>query len=296
MVPPSSLRISRVHRYSGSRLLCAVFAYETITLSSTASQLFRLTLQIRVSVLNPIGISTNGLAFFVFARHYSRNLGWFLFLRVLRCFSSPGSPPIPIWFSIGSMILHHRGFPIRKSTDRCLFTAPRGLSQLVTSFFGSWCQGIHLMLFVTWTYCSPILRWVSQYLFTDLVACFFTTLWWQNCSFLPFFFGKTNFYLFLLLSQYLFVCFIRFSMIICIHSISSIEWSVWMDSNHRPRAYQARALTCWAMSPFSLPMYLVHLFAILLKLLQLLVEMMGFEPMTPCLQGRCSPSWATPPY
>ena len=22
---------------------------------------------------------------------------------------------------------------------------------------------------------------------------------------------------------------------------------------------------------------------------------MGFEPMTPCLQGRCSPSWATPP-
>ena len=23
--------------------------------------------------------------------------------------------------------------------------------------------------------------------------------------------------------------------------------------------------------------------------------MMGFEPMTPCLQGRCSPSWATPP-
>ena len=27
-----------------------------------------------------------------------------------------------------------------------------------------------------------------------------------------------------------------------------------------------------------------------------LVEMMGFEPMTPCVQGRCSPNWATPPY
>ena len=27
-----------------------------------------------------------------------------------------------------------------------------------------------------------------------------------------------------------------------------------------------------------------------------MVEMMGFEPMTPCLQGRCSPSWATPPF
>ena len=26
-----------------------------------------------------------------------------------------------------------------------------------------------------------------------------------------------------------------------------------------------------------------------------LVEMKGFEPLTPCLQGRCSPNWATPP-
>ena len=34
----------------------------------------------------------------------------------------------------------------------------------------------------------------------------------------------------------------------------------------------------------------------LLSIFSPLVEMMGFEPMTPCLQGRCSPSWATPPY
>ena len=27
-----------------------------------------------------------------------------------------------------------------------------------------------------------------------------------------------------------------------------------------------------------------------------LMEMEGFEPLTPCLQGRCSPNWATPPY
>ena len=40
----------------------------------------------------------------------------------------------------------------------------------------------------------------------------------------------------------------------------SLAWWAQVDSNHRPRAYQARALTCWAMSPFSLPMYLVHLF------------------------------------
>ena len=40
---------------------------------------------------NPNRIATIGLASSAFARHYSRNLGWFLFLRVLRCFSSPGS-------------------------------------------------------------------------------------------------------------------------------------------------------------------------------------------------------------
>ena len=32
----------------------------------------------------------NGLSCFPFARHYSGNHGCFLFLRVLRCFSSPG--------------------------------------------------------------------------------------------------------------------------------------------------------------------------------------------------------------
>ena len=49
------------------------------------------------------------------------------------------------------MVLHHGSSLIRKSTDRSLFAAPRGLSQLVTSFFGSWCQGIHLMLLFAWT-------------------------------------------------------------------------------------------------------------------------------------------------
>ena len=33
----------------------------------------------------------------------------------------------------------------------------------------------------------------------------------------------------------------------------------------------------------------------LIKKLSFLMEMEGFEPLTPCLQGRCSPNWATPP-
>ena len=36
---------------------------------------------------------TGGLGSSPFARHYWGNHGCFLFLRVLRCFSSPGSPP-----------------------------------------------------------------------------------------------------------------------------------------------------------------------------------------------------------
>ena len=36
-----------------------------------------------------------------------------------------------------------RGYPIRRSPDHGLCAAPRGLSQLITSFIACWCQGIH---------------------------------------------------------------------------------------------------------------------------------------------------------
>ena len=45
-----------------------------------------------------------------------------------------------------------QGFPIRTSTDQGSFAAPRGFSQLVASFFGSRCQGILLVLFLTWPF------------------------------------------------------------------------------------------------------------------------------------------------
>ena len=97
------------------------------------------------------------------------------------------------------MILHHRGFPIRKSADQCLFTTPRSLSQLIASFFGSWCQGIHLTLLFAWTFlcCSLVLNCMSftwTWLFTlrekALIAffwmfppCNFLLRW--NCSYYP---------------------------------------------------------------------------------------------------------------
>ena len=49
------------------------------------------------SVRNPESITTLGLASFPFARRYLGNRFFFLFLRLLRCFSSAGIPP-PYYF------------------------------------------------------------------------------------------------------------------------------------------------------------------------------------------------------
>ena len=45
-------------------------------------------------------------------------------------------------------VLTGTGYPIRRSTDRGLFAAHRGLSQLITSFIACWHQGIHHVLLV----------------------------------------------------------------------------------------------------------------------------------------------------
>ena len=96
MVPPSSHGISRAPRYSGSCSLLLLFVYVTLTLSRQPSQTVRLKIRNAKCSPNPERISSLGLASSAFARHYLRNLGWFLFLALLRCFSSGGSPPYAI--------------------------------------------------------------------------------------------------------------------------------------------------------------------------------------------------------
>ena len=97
---------------------------------------------------NPAHIAICGLGSSTFARHYSQNRSYFLFLRVLRCFSSPGSPHIPIYSVYDTTTLLVVSSLIRISTDLGSFAAPRSFSQLVTSFFGAMYQGILRMLFV----------------------------------------------------------------------------------------------------------------------------------------------------
>ena len=90
-----------------------------------------------------------GLGSSAFARHYLRNHCCFLFLGVLRCFSSPRIPSFH--YLIHEMIhtfLPYGGFPIRTSVLHRLFAPAHGFSQLVTSFFGSQCRGIPPALLV----------------------------------------------------------------------------------------------------------------------------------------------------
>jgi hypothetical protein len=61
--------------------------------------------------LYPDGVSSGGLAFSAFARHYSRNRFCFLFLEVLRCFTSLGSLHCTYEFSAGYGGITRRGFP-----------------------------------------------------------------------------------------------------------------------------------------------------------------------------------------
>ena len=49
------------------------------------------------------------------------------------------------------------GFPIQISPDQWLFAPPRSFSQLITSFIGSQCQGIHPALFFAW----PVIRCIA---------------------------------------------------------------------------------------------------------------------------------------
>src|SRR5580704_7615997 len=63
---------------------------------------------------NPTAARHCGLGCFLFARHYSGNHVCFLFLQVLRCFSSLG------WLPFGYHIFNMIGCPIRKSADLML--------------------------------------------------------------------------------------------------------------------------------------------------------------------------------
>ena len=93
MVPPTSHKVSRVSWYSGSCLLLIAFPYGAFTLSGRSFQDRSGNESAHMMQSVTPGCTHPGLGSSAFARRYLRNRVFFLFLRVLRCFSSPGSPP-----------------------------------------------------------------------------------------------------------------------------------------------------------------------------------------------------------
>lgn len=86
-----------------------------------------------------------GLGCSVFARHYWRNHYCFLFLQLLRCFSSLG---LLLYTEI--LRLHRSGLPHSEICGLIRITDPRSLSQLITSFIASESLGIpHTLLFAS---------------------------------------------------------------------------------------------------------------------------------------------------
>ena len=139
MVPADSYRISRVPYYSG---YCWVKSRESYKGLSPAvvnfSKLFYFSYLYRVAVLQPqLCRNIIGLGFSAFARHYLRNHCYFLFLWVLRCFSSPRL--LTDWQCDRCCL---PGCPIRRFADLGIFAPPRNFSQLITSFFASESLGI----------------------------------------------------------------------------------------------------------------------------------------------------------
>ena len=137
MVPANSCKVSRAPHYSGYHYLHSLYLYRAVTVYGQAFQLVLVHTMSNVVVLQPHNVRKRyGLGYCAFARRYQRNHYCFLFLRVLRCFSSPGLPPCGYYtFSIV-------GCPIRISADRFVCANPRSFSQLITSFFASESLGI----------------------------------------------------------------------------------------------------------------------------------------------------------
>ena len=143
VVHPSSHRVSRVRRYSGYPLSVFSFVYGTLTLCGRLSHAVRLDTSDHDAGPNPD--DPEGPSVWPLPRSLATTSG-----ISVDVFSSPyldvsvqAVPHICLW--IQHMLHGHDSMwvsPFRNLRINRLFAAPRSFSQLITSFFGSQCQGI----------------------------------------------------------------------------------------------------------------------------------------------------------
>jgi hypothetical protein len=145
VVPPRSNRVSRAPPYS--RTPVHPYPYRAVTVSGAPFQ------ALPVRAQRP-------LAWSAFARHYLRSRICFPFLRLLRWFSSPGSPPSAM--DSPKNTPKGVGCPIRTSEDHRALAPPLGFSQRATSFIASRYQGIHQMPFSCCVRAQPRARRRSE--------------------------------------------------------------------------------------------------------------------------------------
>ena len=108
MVPAASRKIPRVPRYSGYRSALDLYRYGGVTLYAWPFQTIPVESIRLTAVLQPRPrLDAAGLGSSAFARHYLRNHNCFLFLWVLRCFSSPRSPHLLMITSLQLAELPH---------------------------------------------------------------------------------------------------------------------------------------------------------------------------------------------
>ena len=145
MVLAYSDRIPRVPSYSGYSLPLNNFIYRAFTVFGCAFQHSSIIILCEFWSPSPQLYYYLWFGLFQFRSPLlSESFVYFLFLWVIRCFSSPGSLHITIYSLYDTITLLMVSSLIRISTDLCSFATPRSFSQLVTSFFGAMYQGILL--------------------------------------------------------------------------------------------------------------------------------------------------------
>jgi hypothetical protein len=118
------------------------FAYASFTLSGWLSQNHSAIVRGAVRLSATPECMHSGLGSLPFARRYLGDRGFFLFLRLLRCFSSPAYLPYAMDSRMDAWSLSMRVAPFGYLRIKRIFAPPRSFSQLITSFIGCQCQGI----------------------------------------------------------------------------------------------------------------------------------------------------------
>ena len=178
MVLPASHKVSRVSWYSGSCPVCSNFRVRGSHPLRQAFPDLSTSSHISFDMSSTPKSVDSGLGSFPFARRYSENRSFFLFLRVLRCFTSPGFLTHTYVFSMVYLLFTVGGFPhsdIHGSMLTCsspwLFAAYRVLLRLLIPRHPPYALNNLIILKIS---------------FGLLFSVFFLSLFYFQCSFRKF--------------------------------------------------------------------------------------------------------------